>query len=150
MIFPGRNIELKFVHSMKRQYEFSVDSFQIILDTYLSFRQASAEINRGLEMSDSFHPTVVAESVYGDFIASLRHLHQRRICTHKPEEIRGGGLLRYCNLLARDYIPGDFGDSPEEIARLEKHMCARFFIDFSDIEQQRRKLMSYLDSHSQS
>ena len=135
---------------MKRQYEFSVDSFQIILDTYLSFRRASAEINRGLEMSESFHPTVVAESVYGDFIASLRHLHQRRICTHKPEEIRGGGLLRYCNLLARDFTPGDFGDSPEEIARLEKHMCARFFIDFSDIEQQRRKLISYLDSHFQS
>ena len=148
-LFSGRNIELKFVHSMKRQFEFSVDSFQIILDTYLAFRNASSEMNRGLEMSDAFHPTVVAESVYGDFEASLRHLRERRICTHRPEEIRGGGLLRYCNLLARDFIPGDYGDSSLDISRMEKHMCARFFIDFSDIEQQRRKLTSYLDSHFQ-
>ncbi|XP_018670981.2 uncharacterized protein LOC100185204 [Ciona intestinalis] len=151
----GRNLELKFVQSMRRQFEFSVDSFQIILDTYLGFTQAARHQN--LEMNADFHPTIVAESVYGDINAALRHLKHRRICTHRPEEIRGGGLLRYCNLLVRDFVPGDCDDSgkatgsfaagPDMAARLEQHMCSRFFIDFSDIDRQRKKLISYLDNH---
>lgn len=136
---------------MKRQFEFSVDSFQIILDTYLAYRNATFGIDSCVGMREGFHPTVVAESVYGDFAAALRHLRHRRICTHRPEEIRGGGLLRYCNLLARDFTPGedDKVSGAGDISRLEKHMCARFFIDFSDIEQQRRKLIGYLESHFQ-
>jgi hypothetical protein len=31
----GQNIELKFVDRMKRQFQFSVDSFQILLDPLL-------------------------------------------------------------------------------------------------------------------
>ena len=147
VFITGKNLDLKFVQNMKRQYEFSVDSFQIVLDSYLLYRRAAADDDLG--MSETFHPSVVAESVYGDFAAALQHLRQRRICTHRPEEIRGGGLLRYCNLLVRDYIPGSSNDTPSEIARLEKHMCARFFIDFSDSEQQYRKLVGYLDSHFQ-
>lgn len=37
--FHGENIELKFVDRMKRQFQFSVDSFQIILDPLLDFYQ---------------------------------------------------------------------------------------------------------------
>uniref|UniRef100_H2Z3D3 polynucleotide adenylyltransferase n=1 Tax=Ciona savignyi TaxID=51511 RepID=H2Z3D3_CIOSA len=149
----GRNLELKFVQSMRRQFEFSVDSFQIVLDTYLAFRRAAR--GQPVEMTPSFHPTIVAESVYGDISAALRHLHHRRICTHRPEEIRGGGLMRYCNLLVRDFTPGDCDENgktvstfgPEMAARLEQHMCSRFFIDFSDIDRQQKKLISYLDNH---
>ena len=149
LLFSGRNLELKFVQKMKRQFEFSVDSFQIILDTYLAYRHATVGIDGAVEMREGFHPTVVAESVYGDFAAAMRHLRHRRIWTHRPEEIRGGGLLRYCNLLARGFLPGEDGEgtSGDEIASLEKHMCARFFIDFDDIERQRRKLIGYLDGH---
>nr|CAB3244495.1 protein FAM46C-like [Phallusia mammillata] len=160
----GRNLELKFVQNMRRQFEFSVDSFQVVLDTYLAFRKAAQECgdSAGLEMSERFHATVIAESVYGNFSAAIRHLKHRRICTHKPEEIRGGGLLRYCNLRVRDYTPGDCDDQgndvtreddksssadPKDVERLEQHMCSRFFIDFSDIDCQQRKLISYLDSH---
>ena len=33
----GKNVELKFVDSLRRQFEFSVDSFQIALDSLLLF-----------------------------------------------------------------------------------------------------------------
>ena len=33
----GQNIELKFVDRMKRQFQFSVDSFQILLDPLLNY-----------------------------------------------------------------------------------------------------------------
>ncbi|KAJ8386298.1 hypothetical protein AAFF_G00174940 [Aldrovandia affinis] len=52
-------------------------------------------------MSESFHPTVLGESVYGDFHEALGHLRRRTIATRSPEEIRGGGLLKYCHLLQR-------------------------------------------------
>lgn len=134
----GRNVELKFVDTMRRQFEFSVDSFQIVLDSLLLFYECSE-----LPMNENFYPTVVGESVYGDFQEALYHLHKKLIATRNPEEIRGGGLLKYCNLLARDYKPA----RPEEIKTLERYMCSRFFIDFSDINQQRSKLESYLANH---
>ncbi len=134
----GRNVELKFVDSMKRQFEFSVDSFQILLDSLLTFYEVSQN-----PMSEHFYPTVVAESVYGDFNEALYHLNKRLIATRNPEEIRGGGLLKYCNLLVRDHIPADEVD----IKALERYMCSRFFIDFPDINQQSIKLENYLANH---
>lgn len=134
----GRNVELKFVDSIRRQFEFSVDSFQIILDSVLSYYDISEN-----PMSQHFHPTVVGESVYGDFAVALDHLKNKLIATKRPEEIRGGGLLKYCNLLVRDFRPTD----EEEFKALERYMCSRFFIDFSDIGEQQRKLEAYLQSH---
>ncbi|XP_013778370.2 protein FAM46C-like isoform X2 [Limulus polyphemus] len=134
----GRNMELKFVTYMKRQFEFSVDSFQIILDSLLLFYDCAQ-----MPMGDTFYPTIVAESVYGDFQEALYHLHKKLISTRNPEEIRGGGLLKYCNLLVRDYKPA----LPEDIKSLERYMCSRFFIDFSDVGQQQNKLESYLANH---
>ena len=136
----GKNVELKFVHSMRRQFEFSVDSFQIILDSLLLFYDyAAAETPIG----ESFYPTVVGESVYGDFREAHRHLRDKMIATRNPEEIRGGGLLKYCNLLVHDYQPAN----PDEIKTLERYMCSRFFIDFPDVAQQRLKLDNYLWNH---
>ncbi|XP_026882384.2 terminal nucleotidyltransferase 5C [Electrophorus electricus] len=134
----GRNVELKFVDSIRRQFEFSVDSFQIILDSLLSYYDFSEN-----PMSRLFHPTVVGESVYGDFAAALHHLRNKLIATTRPEEIRGGGLLKYCNLLVRDFRPTD----QDEFKALERYMCSRFFIDFPDIVEQQRKLDAYLQSH---
>jgi len=135
----GRNVELKFVDVMKRQFEFSVDSFQIILDSLLQFFECGVE----MEMSENFYPTVVGESVYGDFREALLHLQKKLIATRKPEEIRGGGLLKYCYLLVRKYHSA----KQDEIKNLEKYMCSRFFIDFSDINTQKKKLESYLANH---
>jgi terminal nucleotidyltransferase 5A/B len=133
-----KNVELKFVDTMRRQFEFSVDSFQIILDSLLLFYDCAE-----LPISENFYPTVVGESVYGDFHEALYHLTNKLISTRRPEEIRGGGLLKYCNLLVRNYIPVDH----KMIKKLERYMCSRFFIDFPDILQQRIKLEAYLRNH---
>lgn len=98
-----KNVELKFVDTMRRQFEFSVDSFQIMLDSLLLFYDCAA-----LPISENFYPTVVGESVYGDFHEALYHLQKKLISTRQPEEIRGGGLLKYCNLLVRNYRPVDY------------------------------------------
>ena len=133
-----KNVELKFVDSMRRQFEFSVDSFQIVLDSLLLFYKCSE-----LPIGENFYPTVVGESVYGDFQEALYHLHKKLIATRHPEEIRGGGLLKYCNLLVKAYQPA----RPDYIKTLERYMCSRFFIDFPDIGQQRAKLENYLWNH---
>lgn len=136
----GKNVELKFVDRVKRQYEFSVDSFQIILDSLLTFYDIS---DPDTPMSENLYPTLVAESVYGDFSEAWTHLNSKLIATRNPEEIRGGGLLKYCNLLTRGFQPADSMD----ICQTERYMCSRFFIDFSDVTQQRQKLESYLNNH---
>ncbi|KAM8821687.1 TET5C nucleotidyltransferase, partial [Eudromia elegans] len=134
----GRNVELKFVDCIRRQFEFSVDSFQIILDSLLFYYDCSEN-----PMSEHFHPTVIGESMYGDFEAAFDHLRNKLIATKNPEEIRGGGLLKYSNLLVRDFRPMD----KDEIKTLERYMCSRFFIDFPDILDQQRKLETYLQNH---
>lgn len=134
----GRGVELKFVDCMRRQFEFSVDSFQIILDSLLLFYKCSE-----LPISENFYPTVVGESVYGDFQEALYHLQKKLISTRHPEEIRGGGLLKYCNLLVKNYKPAH----PDYIKSLQRYMCSRFFIDFPDITQQKAKLENYLWNH---
>ncbi|KAK6323892.1 terminal nucleotidyltransferase 5A-like [Coregonus clupeaformis] len=136
----GKNVELKFVDSLRRQFEFSVDSFQIGLDSLLLFDRCS---EMAMSMSESFHPTVVGESMYGDFQEALGHLRTRTIATHSPEEIRGGGLLKYCHLLVRGFKP----DSEAQMKLLQRYMCSRFFIDFPDIGEQQRKLEAYLQNH---
>ncbi|KAB5586351.1 hypothetical protein PHYPO_G00000580 [Pangasianodon hypophthalmus] len=134
----GKNVELKFVDSLRRQFEFSVDSFQIGLDSLLLFDRCSET-----PMSESFHPTVLGESMYGDFQEALGHLHNKIIATRSPEEIRGGGLLKYCHLLVRGFQP----KSESEMKSLQRYMCSRFFIDFPDIGEQQRKLEAYLQNH---
>lgn len=135
----GRDIEIKFVDTMKRQFEFSVDSFQIILDSLLLYYECSYS----MVMTENIYPTVVGDSVYGDFIQAFTHLQRKIIATRNPEEIRGGGLLKYCRLRVLGYRPVKY----DEIKNLEKYMCSRFFIDFSDITVQRIKLANYLDTH---
>jgi len=134
----GRNVELKFADTMRRQFEFSVDSFQILLDSLLTFYDVSRA-----PIAEHFYPTVVAESVFGSFDVALSHLNRKLIATRNPEEIRGGGLLKYCNLLVRDYKPTRDCD----VRLLERYMCSRFFIDFSDVSDQRTKLSNYLADH---
>ncbi|XP_063055671.1 terminal nucleotidyltransferase 5A [Engraulis encrasicolus] len=134
----GKNVELKFVDSLRRQFEFSVDSFQIKLDSLLLFYECSEN-----PMTQTFHPTIIGESVFGDFSAALDHLRHQVICTRNPEEIRGGGLLKYCHLLVRGFRAA----SESEMKSLQRYMCSRFFIDFSDIGEQQRKLESYLQNH---
>ncbi|XP_043830866.1 terminal nucleotidyltransferase 5D [Dromiciops gliroides] len=134
----GKNMEFKFVNSLRRQFEFSVDSFQIILTNLL---EVYRDVNSVL--SEESYPVIVAESMYGDFEQAMDHLRHKLISTRNPEEIRGGGLLKYSNLLVRDFKPA----SETEIKTLERYMCSRFFIDFPDVNEQQKKIESYLRNH---
>ncbi|XP_052005342.1 terminal nucleotidyltransferase 5C-like [Xyrauchen texanus] len=139
----GKNVELKFVNSLRRQFEFSVDSFQIILDSMLQSYLEDKCFKLSLSSIELPCITVMAESMYGDFEQAMDHLRYRLIATHNPEEIRGGGLLKYINLIVRDFKPA----SETEIKTLERYMCSRFFIDFPDVNEQQRKIESYLRNH---
>ncbi|XP_024866203.1 uncharacterized protein LOC108247423 [Kryptolebias marmoratus] len=86
---------------------------------------------------------VEAKCMYGDFDQAMDHLRRRLIATHNPEEIRGGGLLKYSDLLVRNFRPA----SETEIKSLERYMCSRFFIDFPDVNEQQRKIEAYLQCH---
>lgn len=125
------SIELKFVSKIKRAFEFTVDSFQIQLDSYLD-----EEEDRDISSCKS----VQAFSVYGNFEEALHHLNNRLIHTEAPEEIRGGGLLKYCTLLVNGFVPAD----GETMHRLEPYMCSRFFIDFPTNEAQYFKVHKYI------
>lgn len=139
----GRNVEFKFVDMIERQFQFSVDSFQILLDSILSLYDYKMTLIDSQYMSNNFYPTVVAECLYGDFNVASQHLHHKIIATKKPEEIRGGGLLKYCSLLLQGYKP----ESELQMGIMARYMCSRFFIDFTRLEQQEERLVSYLDCH---
>ncbi|XP_075266258.1 uncharacterized protein LOC142358651 isoform X2 [Convolutriloba macropyga] len=136
----GENVEVKFVHRMKRQYEFSVDSFQIELDSLLCYYDLNDR--KSVNFTKEFYPTVMAESKFGKFDEALFHLNNKLVATLKPEEIRGGGLLKYCNLLLNGYNIAD-----SDIKNMERYMCSRFFIDFPDANSQQNKLQNYLRTH---
>ncbi|CAF3476901.1 unnamed protein product [Rotaria socialis] len=156
----GQNIELKFVDRMKRQFQFSVDSFQILIDPLLDYYEQIFKYHQKINKKQQYHnhdyrssknnrylyryPTISVECLYGSFDVALTHLNRRQIVTISPEGIHGGGLLKYCLLLTRGYRPYDNGISSWQ---LEKLMCSRFFIDFADINEQEYKLLSYLSSH---
>lgn len=138
---PGQcNVELKFVDNMKRQFEFSVDSFQICLDSWLLFNERS----EGVPMNEDLYPEVIVESVYGDITEAMYHLQNKLIVTRSPEEIRGGGLLKFCNLMLRGFKADCDSNS---VLKMKQSMCSRFFIDFQDLKQQRSRLQSYLANH---
>lgn len=134
------SIELKFVHNIKRRFEFTVDSFQIVLDSYFDFGQCTDR--SPVAISQSFFPSVQAISVYHDFTEALHHLNNRLIHTEAPEEIRGGGLLKYCSLHVNGFHPAD----RDTMNRLEPYMCSRFFIDFPTSAIQFEKLWKYVTS----
>ena len=135
-----RSIELKFVNKIRRQFEFTVDSFQICLDDYFTYGRCTQE--SPVATSAKFFPTVHAISVYPDFDQAMRHLNQRLIHTTNPEEIRGGGLLKYCTLLVNGFKPAE----ESRMEQLEPYMCSRFFIDFPTISQQYYKILRCVTS----
>ena len=129
-------IELKFEERIKRKYEFSVDSFEILLDSYLDRVEASP-----YSESTSFG-FFCAVSTYDNYDKALYYLNNRLIHTRNPEEIRGGGLLKYCNLLVKGFKPA----SLKAIHRLRPYMCSRFFIDFPTVDVQQAKICKYVES----
>ena len=138
------SIELKFVAAMKRPFQFTVDSFQIGLESYFSFDRCQKGSEDRVRIESHFFPSIQAVSVYGDYDEALEHLNNRLIHTREPAEIHGGGLLKYCYLLARGFKPAN----RDVMTQLEPYMCSRFFIDFQSTEQQYSKILDYAQRFS--
>ncbi|KAH3705990.1 Nucleotidyltransferase [Pelomyxa schiedti] len=68
-------IDIKTVFATVRSYDFSVNSFEIVLDPFFYNDQAST-------------PQVIAESTYGDIDAAQNHLNTRTLVTDQPTLIR--------------------------------------------------------------
>ena len=136
-------LDFKFVDQMNRQYRFSTDSFQIFLDSYFQLEGLDCIQDGTVELKSTFFPTVQAFSAYGNYSDAEFHLNNMLIRTKSPEEIRGGGLFKYCNLLTAQYKPYN----SEELDTQERTMCTRFFIDFSDPSRQSSELQKYFNSH---
>ena len=119
----GMNIT--FVSHMERQYKFSVDSFQITLDPLLSLLDAT-DSKSLMQAKLNLIPRIHAISTYGNIFDTFDHLNQRLISTNDPQQIRGGGLLKYCYLRATGFKPVSTGT----VDILESSMSTRFVIDF--------------------
>ncbi|XP_065197531.1 terminal nucleotidyltransferase 5C-like [Sycon ciliatum] len=132
----GLDLELKFVDRCHRPYEYSVDSFQVIIDSYLALKKVSPS------NSPHLFPTVNVETMWGDVKEALRHVNERWIATRNPESIRGGGLLKYCKLLVLGYRP-----AYTDLRRMERYMCSRFFIDFATPALVEIQITKYLETH---
>ena len=134
----GRNVEVKFVARLKRQFEFSVDSFQVLLNDFMAY----CGQNEDAPLSEC--PEIYAQSVWGAFDEACAHYKAKLICTDNPEAIFGGGLLKYCRLRCFGYLP--IG-SHEETQQLERYMCCRFFIDVPRPCKVEDRIRSYLVTH---
>ncbi len=51
----GQNIELKFVDRMKRQFQFSVDSFQILIDPLLDYYDQILKYQQQISKRQQYH-----------------------------------------------------------------------------------------------
>jgi len=126
--FQGRNIEFKFIHTMQRQYKFSIDSWQIDLATLVR--------NSGGEKLGE----VKCYCLFPGLKTALEDLNKKRIRVSNPGEVRGGCFLRYGDLLHKRYNGSNVGDQ-------ELEMLERFLKDFYGGTEQNEALDGYLQSH---
>lgn len=82
-------------------------------------------------------------SVYKDLHKALEHLNNKLIATYEPETMRGGGLLKYCDLLARNYKLYDVNI----MVNIQRYMCSRFFIDYKTLNEQLHAIAQYVATH---
>eukprot|EP01083_Nonionella_stella_P296826 1008250_1 len=95
------------------------------------------------EESDEDLPEIFVESVYeGGFDEAFSHLLKHKIVLLSPESVRGGGLLKYTNLMLQG-----FRTLNARPARLESYMVTRFCIDYESPEKQWLCIASYVNNH---
>jgi len=136
--FEGRNIEIKFIHTLKRQYTFSIDSWQIDLSNFLpssKLNKRCVQQNNGL--------SAICYCLFPDMKLAYEDLKKKLIRVVKPETVRGGCFLRYGDLLHKRYSP----PYNKRINEQELVMLNRFLVDFGDQTKQSEALDGYLHSH---
>jgi len=88
---------------------------------------------------------VEVKSCFHSFDDAVKHLNDRSIFVYKPEEIRGGGFLKFCHLLKDGWV--HLGKDTAAKDRERNLMAARFCIDFPDEQSVYKALKGYLQSH---
>jgi len=118
-------VDIKVMFKSSRQYAFSVDSFEIVLDHVLSKNNIKL---------------VEVRSCFGDYLEAEKHLLSGLIVTRNPGEIRHG-IFRYCLEIARGYHP--------ENRMYDLIFTAHFYHEFSrlDIEYFSMYLSKFLQKH---
>jgi len=109
-------IDLKVVYKASRHYAFSIDSFEVVLNSMLQYRppyKAGSGILRKTE--------VEVRSTYGNYEEALEHLTSKKLCTRNPGGIHHG-LFRYCLEIAR-------GNRPENVL-YDLVFTANFYEEF--------------------
>jgi len=127
--FQGRNIEFKFIHTMQRQYKFSIDSWQIDLSNIVQ------------ELAGDKLDEVRCYCLFPYLETALEDLEKKRIRVSNAGEVRGGCFLRFGDLLFRLY-DGSSVSNKEQLTMLE-----RFLTDFYSLSEQNEALEGYLQSH---
>jgi len=136
--FQGRNIEVKFVHTLKRQYTFSIDSWQIDLSNFLRSKRLNNQC-----VVQSNRPSAICYCLFPDLKVAYEDVKKKRIRVVEPETVRGGCFLRYGGLVYKGYKPA----SNKGIIELELVMLNRFLLDFSNPTKQSDAVDGYLRCH---
>ncbi|CAF1071891.1 unnamed protein product [Adineta ricciae] len=100
-------------------------------------------LSSSLSSSSASSSHIEVYSVYMDVHQALDHLYNKLIATIAPETMRGGGLLKYCYLLAQNYKVHDQAD----MLHMQLYMCSRFFIDYKSIPEQIHVITLYVSTH---
>jgi len=90
-------------------------------------------------------PTATATVTFDTFERCLLHLNNNLIFIWRPEDIRGGGLLKYCDLMNQCYTLAFKQKLEKEV--LECSMVVRFYMDFPNINDQHREIRKYIYAH---
>lgn len=101
--------------------------------------------NKETNKTQRDHEPIVVASYYINFEEAVKHLNKRQICVYRPEEIRGGGFLKYCHLVFRGWT--HLGHDSELRAHERDIMAIRFSIDFPGEAAVWRALKCYVDCH---
>jgi len=136
--YQGRNIEVKFVHTLKRQYIFSIDSWQIDLSNFLPNSKLK---KRCVQQTNG---TAICYCLFPDIMVAYKDVKNRQIRVVEPEHVRGGCFLRYGYLLYQGY---SHPSSNTRITEQELVMLRKFLTDFGTLSQQSEALDGYLQSH---
>jgi len=174
----GQNLEFKFVRCMsgkstiKRHFEFSSDSFQIVLsclylDSLLSRikigrpeiaiedKKDSTELekifdfNRNKQVDDHWvfpRVEVICVCTHISIGEAVHQLQQKYIKIWRPEELRGGGLLKYCYLKQHGF-KNDPRVEHETLARAISQMVICFLMTSQEKHSQWNTVNKYLQTH---
>ncbi|CAL2051193.1 unnamed protein product [Caenorhabditis brenneri] len=126
----GIDLELKFILSLARKYEFITDSVEVDLMPLLN---------------ETGGPMPFRLLCEGDINQNLKIVRKLKIKTFHPEKISGGGLLKYCRLKSEGckYYHEKINE-----ATIIPPMARGFFARYgNDVEMIRKGILNYIAEH---